>query len=193
MAQQYWRLGRWRTTLKRYRAGDPHNISVPTLPYIAPSSSGTVGGRRGAGKEGKMRMDRQPLAMAPLENHRRAPRARKRRPIGVEAGRTPWRDRPGEVSRGAPMELLEVKGEVADIRPDPGPLIGHESVQAGHHVGARAERQDIWRKMLTHRLVIHPRTERSKTWNHSRMPCPASCCSGIDGLLAARRGARDYV
>jgi hypothetical protein len=53
------------------------------------------------------------------------------------------------------MKLCEIDGKVADIRPDPGPLIGNKGVEAGYDIGACAERQHIRREMPTHRWVIY--------------------------------------
>src|SRR5262245_34387255 len=104
-------------------------------------------------KERKMRVDCQPLTLAALEDDRRPPWTWKGCPIGMEAGRIPRCDPPGEVSRSTPMELGKVDSEVVDIRPDTGPLVDDQGIKSRYDVSTRPEGQDIRCKMLAHRRV----------------------------------------
>ena len=53
------------------------------------------------------------------------------------------------------MELREVDRKIPNMRPNTRPLVGNQGVESGHHLGACAKRQDIWREMPPQRLVIH--------------------------------------
>src|SRR2546428_7440141 len=108
---------------------------------IAPSSGFGLRGSQLSGRrcEREVGVHGEPSALAPREDDREPPRPRECRAVGTHAPRVPRRRDPGLVALDGAARLVDPDREVANVRPDAGPLALPDPVPALDKIGDRAE------------------------------------------------------
>src|SRR5438093_1907706 len=102
-----------------------------------------------------MRVHGQPAAVTAFEDDRGATGAGEGAAVRTGAERVPRANRPGQVAGQAPVEFVEAKGELADIRPDVAPLLAAQVRATGGHPGKCAEADHIRREDALCALIVY--------------------------------------